>query len=198
MTHLYDRREITRLFLSSVVGTAAANIELSAADVSPDRAAVFIRPNEGERGKIGVNDITFKLDSSNTSGLLGSAEMLLQPGRMGAVPHFHTTFDEVVRVLEGTVTVLVGDTTYDVAAGAWHLRRRGVVHAFWNAGQVPARSIEIYIPGGHEAYMKEIATIFQATPQPERSVMDEIAARYDVHFVWDRLSAILEKHKIKL
>ena len=188
-----------RLLFSSVVGGAVLGRgTLSNAEIADSSAAVFLGPGQGKQGKIGVNDITFKLDSSQTSGNLGSAEMLIQSGHMGAVPHYHSMFDEVVRVLEGTLTVLVGETTYEVPAGGWHLRRRGVMHAFWNAGTVPARSIEIYIPGGHEAFMKEIAAVFQSNPRPEQKLMDEIGARYDVHFLWDKLPAILEKYNLKL
>lgn len=59
-------------------------------------------------------------------------------------------------------------------------------------------SLEIYIPGGHEAYRKEIAAIFHSNPRPEQRLMDEIGARHDVHFLWDKLPVILEKYNLKL
>jgi hypothetical protein len=45
----------------------------------------------------------------NLLSLSDCAEVTLRPGRMGAVPHFHHSFDEICRVVEGTVTVLVGE-----------------------------------------------------------------------------------------
>src|SRR5277367_6626625 len=121
---------------------------------------VLLEPGQGKSGTIGPNQIEFKLDASQTSGNLGSTEIVIAPGFMGAPPHYHKNFDEVIRVLEGTVTVMVGDTIYNVTAGGWHLRPRGLVHTFWNTGTTPAKSIEIYLPGGHEQYMHELAALF--------------------------------------
>ena len=50
-----------------------------------------------------------------------------------------------MRVLEGTVHVLVGDTVTEVHAGDWHVRPHGIIHTFWNAGDVPARIIDMYL-----------------------------------------------------
>ena len=88
-------------------------------------APLLIDPNSGKTGKFGGVEICFKLDSAQTAGNLGCAELTLAPGFLGAPPHYHEHFDEVIRVLEGTVTVLVGDTIYEVPAGGWHLRPRG-------------------------------------------------------------------------
>ena len=76
-------------------------------DVGPK--PVYIPPGKGKKGKIAVNEIIFKLDKEQTSGNLGAAETTLFPGYMGAVPHRHQGFDEVCRVLQGTLTILVGE-----------------------------------------------------------------------------------------
>ena len=124
--------------------------------------------------------------------------MVIAPGFMGAPPHFHKHFDEVVRVLEGTVTVMVGDATCDVTAGGWHLRPRGLVHTFWNAGKTPAKTIELYLPGGHEEYMHQLAALFANGKQPSRDVLAALGEKNDVHFDFAKLPAIMDKYKVRL
>jgi mannose-6-phosphate isomerase-like protein (cupin superfamily) len=164
-----------QLLATTVLGTAALPITgFSHANEGYEgdtekRTPVYIPPGEGKKGKIAVNEITFKLSKEQTAGNLGSAETTLYPGYMGAVPHQHQHFDEVCRVLHGTLTILVGNEIFEVKAGGWHLRPRGIVHSFWNSGKVPAKFIELYIPGGHEKYMQELTTLFTGgrTPKPE-------------------------------
>lgn len=163
-----------------------------------DLKPIYIPPGAGKKGNIAVNEIIFKLSQEQTAGNLGSAETTLYPGFMGAVPHRHKNFDEVCRVLEGTLSIMVGDEVFTVEAGGWHLRPRGIVHSFWNSGKVAAKFIELYIPGGHEAYMQELTSLFVngRTPQPEE--VDAVARKHDIEFLWDRLPALLKKYKVHL
>src|ERR1700674_4291914 len=126
--HDLERRRVMQMLATTVIGSAVIALPAWAnplpgeaggesPDPSPDGSgALFIPAGSGKKGGFGNNssaEITFKLDKSQTSGHLGCAEVNLQPGRMGAVPHFHQSFDEICRVLEGIVTVLVGDEVID-------------------------------------------------------------------------------------
>nr|WP_290933965.1 cupin domain-containing protein [Haliscomenobacter sp.] len=71
-----------------------------------------------------------KLTHGQTYGQFSCVEVDLAPRQMGPPPHVHYELDEIMRVLEGTVTVLEGDKAVEVAAGGWHFRPRGVVHTF--------------------------------------------------------------------
>jgi mannose-6-phosphate isomerase-like protein (cupin superfamily) len=124
---------------------------------------------------------------SQTSGHLGCAEVTLRAGRMGAVPHFHHSFDEICRVLEGIVTVLVGKDVIDVPAGGWHLRPKGVVHAYWNSATATSGAIETYVPGGHEAFMKALVELFAKSATPARADVDSLGKKYHAISAWNRL-----------
>ncbi|MGH9710417.1 MAG: cupin domain-containing protein [Candidatus Acidiferrales bacterium] len=165
---------------------------------SNESREVFLPPGSGRKGKVSANDITFKFDKSQTSGHLGSAELILYPGMMGAAPHFHHSFDEICGVMEGTVTVMVGEKVTDLPAGAWHLRPKGQVHSFWNSGKVPSRAVELYIPGGHEEFMKALTEIFAKSERPPRDEIENLGKKYDTTFVWERLPQILEKYGVRL
>lgn len=196
-----ERRQLIQMLVTTMAGSAviAPFGEASPLTGAPDSRAVFIPPGSGRKGTFGGSaDITFKLEKSQTNGHLGCAELTLQPGRMGAVPHVHHTFDEVCRVLEGTVSVLVGEDVIDVPVGGWHLRPKGTVHAYWNSGKIPSRAIEMYLPGGHEDYMKALTELFATSAMPAQADVDRLGKKYDTAFVWDRLPLLLEKYGVTL
>src|SRR5581483_6614622 len=105
---------------------------LPSSQAKPPRQSVYIAPGARRHGKFA--QIAFKMTSEDTDGLLGSTELILEPGIIGAVPHLHRGFDEICRVLEGTVHIMVDNQVTAVPAGGWHLRQRGLIHAFWNVG----------------------------------------------------------------
>jgi len=167
-------------------------------DNSDNPKPVFIPPGGGEKGKFGDNDLTFKLDKSQTSGNLGSSEIILYPGYLGAPPHHHKNFDEICIVQEGTVHILVGEEVFEVPAGGWHLRPRGIMHTFWNRGTTPAKFIELYSPGGHEAYMKDLAKLFEDGKRPKPGELAKLADIHDIVFEFDKLQWIMDKYKVHL
>lgn len=199
-----NRRKLMQLlsvtFAGSLLGSqkAFANTNKLTQYINDDPKPVYIPPNGGEKGKIGVTDITFKLQKEQTAGNLGSSEMIVQPGYLGAPPHLHKGFDEICIVLQGELHIMVGEEVYTLPAGGWHLRPRGIVHTFWNSGKEPAKIIEIYTPAGHEAYMKDLAKLFENGKRPGPGDLQTLAKRHDIEFHFDKLQAIIEKYKVQL
>lgn len=167
-------------------------------DGQQDGKTVFIPPGEGLKGKIAKSDIVFKLDKTQTAGHLGSSELTIPPGQLGAPPHYHKTFDEVCIVLAGTVHIMVEDEVVEAKKGSWHLRPRGKVHTFWNSGSVPATIIELCLPGGHEQYMQELAKLFENGARPEPKDLQILASKHDIVFKFDKLDEIVKKYKVSL
>lgn len=161
-------------------------------------ATVYIPSGEGKKGKVGDMQLTFKLSGRETSDLLGSWESIIQPGELGAPPHYHAKTDEICRVLEGTVTIMTGDTITEVKAGGWHLRPRGLVHTFWNAGATVAKTIDLCIPGGHEYYMQELALLFEKNNRPKPGDLKRLEEKHDIHYRFDLLPGVMEKYGVKL
>jgi quercetin dioxygenase-like cupin family protein len=62
-------------------------------------------------------------------------------------PHVHQMEDESVYVLDGEITVHVGDTNYDLMPGSFVFMPRGVPHAI-SVRQGPWRGISVSAPGG--------------------------------------------------
>ncbi|RYE53826.1 MAG: cupin domain-containing protein, partial [Sphingobacteriales bacterium] len=123
-----------QLLAATMVGSAIAPGSVYAMEYLAEydkfqaRDAIYIEPNGGKKGKIGDSDVQFKFNKAQTEGHFGALELTIPPGILGAPPHSHAGFDEICRVLEGTIHVMVGDHIQEVPAGAWHLRPKGVVH----------------------------------------------------------------------
>lgn len=101
--------------------------------------------------------------SSSTGGVYSCVECAVAPKRMGPAPHHHQELDELMFVLEGTATVLVGTEVVEVPAGGWHFRPRRLRHTFWNAGDQSLRFIDMYFNQPFEQFLERI--FHELTPE---------------------------------
>lgn len=78
-------------------------------------------------------------------------------------------------------------------AGQLVFKPRGEWHTFWNAGNAPARILEIISPAGLEQAFREMHALGEAL---DPTAMAEIAARYGVEVDFDRTAPIIERHRL--
>jgi quercetin dioxygenase-like cupin family protein len=112
--------------------------------------------------------MTFIVTGNDTGGAFFLAEMFVPPGG-GPPPHIHQREDESFHVLEGTLTVQVGEDTITASPGDFVLLPRGVAHSFKNNGDAPVRGLVLTAPAGLENYFAEVfdpATNRSAAPPP--------------------------------
>lgn len=194
-----NRRALIRALTATMAG-AALPTDLFSTDekIQDPGKAIFVKAKGGKHGKIADGDIAFKFASKQTGGHIGITEGTLPVGYMGAPPHLHKGFDEICRVTQGTLTIMVGDELFEVNAGDWHLRPKGIVHSFWNTGKETAKFIELYSPAGHEAYMNALADLFSGGGRPKPGDLEKLAQRFDIIFDWPKLKTITEKYKVRL
>ena len=139
---------------------------------------IVLKAGEGETIELAGNKLAFKVEASDTDGGLGLVEYTAVPGLAGPPPHVHRATTDIFYVLEGTLTVRVGDDEHVLGPGAFALVPPGTVHTFSNPGAEPARFLSLHTPGGFEQYFKEVAATLGERP-PDPQVMGEIASRYD-------------------
>ena len=114
------------------------------------------------------------------------------PGHTLAAPlHRHTREDEYSYVLEGRVGALLGEEEVFGEVGDLISKPRNQWHTFWNAGDEPARILEIISPGGFDEAFREMHAL-GADLDPE--AMAVIAARYGVEADFERTMPIIERH----
>lgn len=123
-----------------------------------------VEPGAGRHGRLGPGvGVDFKIDGTDTAGALAIVE---HPFAVGALvrPHVHTREDEISIVLEGQIGFRSEDQEVVLGPGGYIIKPRGQIHAMWNAGQVPARMIEIISPAGFEGFFRGFADLNDAGP----------------------------------
>lgn len=103
--------------------------------------------------------VEIKLTHAQTANQFSSVEVAVAPKTMGPAPHLHDNLDEIMYVLEGEASVLVGEKTTVIKAGGWHLRPHGIAHTFWNASEKPLRFIDMYPNQNFEDFFPELSAL---------------------------------------
>jgi len=87
-------------------------------------APFILAPGERHAGAPPLERPFFRFASGQTDGLLALAEVRLPPLTAGPNLHVHANEDEMFFVLDGVMTVQVGDQLQEIAAGglAWGAR----------------------------------------------------------------------------
>lgn len=115
----------------------------------------------------------------------------LLPPRTLAVPfHMHSREDEVSFILEGKVGAHLGDDRVYGVAGDVIVKPRGQWHTFWNAGDGPARILEMILPGGLEEAFRQLH-FRPELGDPEQFA--KLAAEYGCELDFERTMPLMEK-----
>ncbi len=147
--------------------------------VKIEDGAVFVGPGEGKAlpNPIGGRMVV-KLRDGDTGGSYSVHDNVIPAGSPGPLPHLHRDHEETFYVLEGELTVRVGDRSITAPVGSFVVIPRGVVHQPSNPTREPARVLLIFSPAGMEHFFEEAAEgriPLQATPtDPE--VLEKRAA----------------------
>lgn len=159
---------------------------------------VHVRGGEGTSIQIGGFGTLIKVHHRQTEGSVSIVEHALAPGLLGAPAHRHAREDETSYVLEGRLTVQVGDEVATIGPGEMVVKPRGVFHAFWNAGAESVRFLEVISPGGFEEYFAELAGIVSAGSPPDLGAIVALGARYGLEFDMKSIPDLMERHGLRL
>ena len=154
-------------------------------------------PNEGEAVQLLKLGVRFMIDGETTDGAFSLVEHPLPPRALGSPVHTHRNEDEYSYVLEGRVGVQLGDDVLEAGPGELVFKPRGVAHAFWNAGDEPARLLELISPAGFENYFRELAPLLAAADRDEAAI-GEVVARYDLDIDFGTIPVLAERHGLRL
>jgi mannose-6-phosphate isomerase-like protein (cupin superfamily) len=144
---------------------------------------VLLRPGEGELHAVGDSSLALKATSESTAGTFFLSENVLEPGFLGPPPHIHRELHDMFYVLEGMLTLRLGDETVEAPPGTFVCVPPGVVHTFRNRSTEAVRILNFNTPGGFENYMRELAAAAAAGGYPAPEEIGRIASKYDVQVV---------------
>src|SRR5205809_3374462 len=127
-----------------------------------------IGASEGKGGFLGSIGVRFMIDGSEAGERFSLVEHPMSARALAAPLHLHTREDEYSFVLEGRMGALLGDDVVEAGPGDLVSKPRGQWHTFWNAGDEPARILEIISPAGFERFFAELAPLSSGgAPDPE-------------------------------
>src|SRR5260370_20881843 len=110
------------------------------------RKAVILGPGEGRSYPMGRIAAVFKADEFESESRYSISEWWLEPHTQGPGAHSHPE-DDIFYVIEGTMSVLVGEAWTHAARGSFILVPGGVTHDFENRADTPAAVLNLSIPG---------------------------------------------------
>ena len=136
---------------------------MSIHDDSTKRVGIVLAPGEGRSYPMGRISAVFKADGDETQRGYSISEWWLEPHTQGPGAHSHSE-DDVFYVIEGRMSILVGDRWIDAANGSFVLATGGVPHDFENRSSSRAGVLNFSIPGDFEKNMPAIAEYFAENP----------------------------------
>jgi len=154
-------------------------------------------PSEGEFVQLTALGVRFMIDGGTTSGAFGLVEHPLPPRALAAPMHTHHNEDEYSYVLEGRIGVQIGDQVIEVGPGELVFKPRGVPHTFWNAGDEPARLLELISPAGFENYFRDLAPLL-AAEERDPVAISAVRARYQLDVDLSSVPVLAERHGLRV
>jgi len=133
------------------------------------RKAVILGPGEGRSYPMGRIAAVFKADEFESESRYSISEWWLEPHTQGPGAHSHPE-DDIFYVIEGTMSVLVGERWTHATQGSFILVPGGVTHDFQNRGDVRAGVLNLSIPGSFEPHIPEIAHRFAENPPKDAGI----------------------------
>jgi quercetin dioxygenase-like cupin family protein len=148
--------------------------------------AVIKRQGEGRTIAVVGDVYRFLATGEDTNGKYALWEAVVPPGG-GPPPHVHSREEEGFYVLEGEITVQVGDERIVATAGMFANMPVGTLHSFKNETDRPARMLISVAPAGLEQMFFEVgrpvpagATTAPPATKEEIEKMLAVAPRYGI------------------
>lgn len=158
--------------------------------------AKVVGPHDGKAGFLGSIGVRFMVDAAESGGGFSLVEHPMSARALAAPLHRHTHEDEYSYVLEGRVGALLGDQVLIGTPGDLIFKPRNQWHTFWNAGDEPARILEIISPGGFERFFEELVDLGGVT-HAEPGDLGELCARYELEMNADSLPELLKRFDLR-
>jgi quercetin dioxygenase-like cupin family protein len=151
-----------------------------------------VGPKDGRAGFLGSIGVRFMIDGEETGGGFSLVEHPMSARALAAPLHRHTREDEYSYVLQGSVGALLGDDVVIGAAGDLIFKPRNQWHTFWNAGDGPARILEIISPAGFEHFFGELVDLGGVTRADPQTLV-ELCGRYELEMDPDSVPGLLDR-----
>ena len=159
-------------------------------------AVRVVGPKDGRAGFLGSIGVRFMIDGEEPGERFALVEHPMSARALAAPLHRHTREDEYSYVLEGRVGALLGDDVVIGGPGDLIFKPRNQWHTFWNAGEEPARILEIISPAGFERFFAELVQLGGLT-RADPQALSDLCARYEVEVDPDSVPGLVERFDVR-
>lgn len=121
-------------------------------------------------------------------------EHSVPPRTLAAPLHRHQHEDEYSFILEGTLTVQLGDQVVEATAGDVVMKPRGQWHTFWNATGERCRFLELISPAGFDRFFAELAADAEAMTGETAAALD---AAYGLEVDYGSIAELCRMHQLE-
>ena len=159
-------------------------------------APSVLGPSDGHLAILGGTGARFMIEGANAGKRFALVEHPMQPRALAAPMHRHHREDEYSFVLEGSIGALLGDSVVIGNPGDLIFKPREQWHTFWNAGDAPARILEIISPAGFENYFRELgAELLNGAPDPQR--LGALCASYKLDMDLSSVPSLIQRFGVR-
>jgi quercetin dioxygenase-like cupin family protein len=158
-------------------------------------AVRIVGPRDGKLGQLGGIGVRFMIDGAESGEAFSLVEHPMQPHALAAPMHRHSREDEYSFVLEGRVGADLGGQVVYGEVGDLIFKPRGQWHTFWNAGDGPARILEIISPAGFEKFFDKV-TDLAGRNELDPGLLMTIAAQYGVELDLGSVPGLQSAHGV--
>jgi quercetin dioxygenase-like cupin family protein len=155
-----------------------------------------VGPRDGKAGFLGSIGVRFMIEGEEADERFSLVEHPMSARALAAPLHRHTREDEYSYVTEGLVGALLGDQVVIGRPGDLIFKPRNQWHTFWNAGDQPARLLEIISPAGFERFFAELVDLGGVT-QADPQTLAELCARYELEMNPDSVPELLQRFDLQ-
>ena len=165
--------------------------------MADDAAPKVLGPRDGKAGLLGAMGVRFMISGEESGGGFSLVEHPLPPRSLGAPLHRPSREDEYSYVLEGRIGALLGDQVVYGEVGDLIFKPRNQWHSFWNAGDEPARILEIISPAGFEKYFDEMVDM-GGSVRAKPEMLRDLASRYGLEVNLASIPELAERFGLRL
>ena len=156
----------------------------------------ILGPQDGKAGFLGTVGVRFMIDGMDSGGGFSLVEHPMGPRALAAPLHRHAREDEYSFILEGEVGALLGDDVRIGKPGDLIFKPRNQWHTFWNAGDQPARLLEIISPAGFEEFFRELIDAGGVTSAPPE-MLASLCERYALDMDLGSIPGLMERFGVR-
>lgn len=143
---------------------------------SKNQTATVATAHQGKKFNVLGHSITALLAKQNTDGNYYVFECITPPGH-GIPPHVHDREDEIIAIVEGEYSVMIGDKRFHAMKGDICFFPKQISHSFQNIGTKAGTTLWTVIPGANfEEFFDKLAAL--PAGEPDLSVVAKIFAEY--------------------